>query len=85
MERHMPCAWVESLTIIKMLILPKLIYQYHSFCQNSRKIYVAYFALTTMAQLVECRPTKRKVGGSIPGQSTCLGHGPSPQLGHMQE
>lgn len=55
MGRHIPRAWIESLTIIKMLILPKLIYQYNSFCQNSSKI---YFALTRVAQLVECHPTQ---------------------------
>ena len=38
-------------------------------------------ALTGVAQLVEHRPSKRKVASSIPGQGTCLGCGPGPQWG----
>ena len=37
--------------------------------------------LTGVAQWVGRLPTKQKVTGSIPSQDTCLGCGPSPQLG----
>ena len=34
-----------------------------------------------MAQLVERHPAGQKVASLIPGQGTCLGCGPRPQLG----
>ena len=37
-------------------------------------------ALTGVTQLVECCPTKGKVAGLTPGQSTSLGCRPIPQL-----
>ena len=37
-------------------------------------------ALTGVAQQVVCLPICWKVVGSIPGQGTCLGRGPGPQL-----
>ena len=37
--------------------------------------------LTGVAQLAGHCPTKGNVVGSIPGQGTCLGCGPGPQLG----
>ena len=40
-------------------------------------------ALAGVAQLVGRQPSKQKVTGSIPNQSTCLGCGPS--LGRVQE
>ena len=33
-----------------------------------------------MARLVECHSAKRKVTGLTPGQDTCLGCGPGPQM-----
>ena len=42
---------------------------------------IASTALTGVAQLVECHPTKQKVTGSIPGQGTGLGHGSVPSRG----
>ena len=41
-------------------------------------------ALTDVAQLVGCHTAKQKVTSSIPGQGTCLGCRPGPQLGCMQ-
>ena len=38
-------------------------------------------ALAGAAQWTERRPVNQKVAGSIPGQGTCLGCGPGPQLG----
>ena len=38
-------------------------------------------ALTSVAQLVEHHPVNQKVTGLIPGQVTCLGDRPGPQLG----
>ena len=38
-------------------------------------------ALAGVAQWIECQPVNWKVTGSIPGQGTCLGCGPGPQLG----
>ena len=38
-------------------------------------------ALAGVAQWIEHQPANPKVTGSIPGQSTCLGCGPGPQLG----
>ena len=46
-----------------------------------RKCHAA--ALTSVAQLVECCPTKQKVAGAIPGQGTRLGCGFSPWSGHI--
>ena len=40
-------------------------------------------ALTGVAQLVGRLPESEKVTGSIPGQGTCLGCRPGPQLGGM--
>ena len=42
-------------------------------------------ALTGVAELVGCHPTKQGVAGWIPGQGTCLGCGPGPQLGCVRE
>ena len=38
-------------------------------------------ALAGVAQWIEGRPENRKVAGLIPGQGTCLGCRPGPQLG----
>ena len=38
-----------------------------------------------MTQWVGHRPTNQKAAGSNPGQGTCLGCGPGPLLGGMQE
>ena len=38
-------------------------------------------SLTGVVQLVGCHPAKRKVTGSIPGQSICLGRGCGPRSG----
>ena len=38
-------------------------------------------ALAGVAQWIEHRPANQGVAGSIPGQVTCLGCGPGPQLG----
>ena len=40
-----------------------------------------YGVLAGVAQWTLCWPTDQKVAGSIPGQGTCLGGGPGPQLG----
>ena len=32
-------------------------------------------------QCIECQPMNQKASGSIPGQGTCLGCQPGPQLG----
>ena len=40
-----------------------------------------YRAPTGVAQWTKCQPVNRKVTGSIPSQSTCLGHRPGPQWG----
>ena len=37
-----------------------------------------------MAQGTECWSANQKVASSIPGQGTCLGCGPGPQLGHVR-
>ena len=37
-----------------------------------------------MAQWIECRPVNQRVAGSVPSQGTCLGCGPSPQLGALE-
>ena len=37
-------------------------------------------ALAGVAQWTECQPANLKVGGSIPGQGTCLGCEPGPHL-----
>ena len=37
-------------------------------------------ALAGVVQWTECWPVNRKVIGLIPGQGTCLGCGPGPQL-----
>ena len=42
-----------------------------------------YRAVTGVAQLVECCPTKRKVAGLIPGQGTCSGCRFRPWSGHV--
>ena len=34
-----------------------------------------------MAQWIECLPMNQKVACLFPGQGTCLGCGPGPQLG----
>ena len=39
------------------------------------------FALAGVAQWIEGWPANQRVAGSIPSQGTCLGCGPSPQLG----
>ena len=38
-------------------------------------------ALAGVAQWIEGRPENRKVAGLIPGQGTCMGCRPGPQLG----
>ena len=38
-------------------------------------------ALAGVAQWTECWPANQTVTGLIPSQVTCLGFGPSPQLG----
>ena len=38
-------------------------------------------ALAGVAQWTEHQPVNQKVASSIPGQGTCLGCGPGPQLG----
>ena len=42
-------------------------------------------ALALVAQWAGHHPTNGKVASSIPGQGTCLGCGPGPWLGGMQE
>ena len=37
-------------------------------------------ALAGVAQWIECQPANRKVTGLIPGQGSCLGCMPGPQL-----
>ena len=37
--------------------------------------------LAGVTQWTECWPVNQIVSGSIPGQGTCLGFGPGPQLG----
>ena len=44
-------------------------------------MYIKEWALAGVAQWTGCRPGNRKVTCSIPGQGTCLGWGPGPQLG----
>ena len=38
-------------------------------------------ALAAVAQWIECWPVNQEVTGLIPGQGTCLGFRPGPQLG----
>ena len=42
-------------------------------------------ALAHVAQWIEHQPANQKVAGSIPGQGTCLGCEPGPQLGGTQK
>ena len=42
-------------------------------------------ALAGVAQWIEHGPVKQRVSGSIPSQGTCLGFGPRPLWGGMQE
>ena len=42
-----------------------------------------YSALAGVAQWIERWPANRKVTGLIPGQGTCLGCGPDPQVGRV--
>ena len=41
--------------------------------------------LAGVAQWIERQPANQKVTGSIPSQGTCLGFGPGPQYGEIQE
>ena len=43
------------------------------------------FALAGVVQWIECQPGNQRVAGSIPRHSTCLGCGPGPWWGGMQE
>ena len=52
-------------------------------CVHAQNLYSG--ALTRVALWVGHCPTNRKVAGSIPGQGTCLGCGPGPQLGGVPE
>ena len=42
-------------------------------------------ALASVTQWIERQPANWKVTGSIPSQGTCLGSGPGPCLGPVQE
>ena len=42
---------------------------------------ICFQALAGVAQWTEHHPANQKVAGLIPGQGTCLGCGPGPQLG----
>ena len=42
-------------------------------------------ALAGVAQWIECQPVNQMVAGSIPCQGTCLGCGPGPPVGGVQE
>ena len=45
------------------------------------QVKIASAALAGVAQWTECWPANLKVAGSIPGEGTCLGCEPGPQLG----
>ena len=48
-------------------------------------LYIKSSSPDCTAQWVERRPTEQKATGLIPSRGTCLGCGPGPWLGHMQE
>ena len=81
-ELPLPKAWVRwKRSPFPQFRLFRLHWNCNPFlCENIKS------ALTGVAQLVVCLPTKRKVTGSIPSQGTGLSCGGfSPQLGCMQE
>ena len=49
------------------------------------KMYIYGFSLASVAQLVGCHPTNRKVASSILSQDTCLGCGFGSWLGWVPE
>ena len=53
--------------------------------KNRKQSKCPWWALAGMAQWIECPPVNQRVVGSIPSQGTCLGCGPSPQLGGTWE
>ena len=43
-----------------------------------------FLALASVTQWIEHPPANQKVPGSIPGQSSRMGCGPGPQMGHAR-
>ena len=56
--------------------------EHRNWKQNLRKM---CSALTGVAQLVGCHPTRRKVASSIPGQGTCHVFAVQSQVGYVGE
>ena len=52
---------------------------------KNNQLKILEISLAGVASWVEGQHANQKVAGSIPGQGTCLGCGPGPWLGHVQE
>ena len=66
----------------KKNVQKKLVTAKHGFLLSEDKLLISP---DCVARLVGCLPAKQEVAGLSPHQGTCLGFGPSPQSGCMQE